>query len=77
MGATRPPHGPDRRPADRRPGASRRRALGRRLAGHAFALVLTSPLSRAAETAALAGFGDAAIRDPDLREWDYGASRAG
>ena len=38
-----------------------------------FALVLTSPLSRASETAALAGFGDRAIADPDLREWDYGS----
>jgi probable phosphoglycerate mutase len=47
--------------------------LGGRLAGHPFALVLTSPLSRAAETARLAGFGDVAITDPDLREWDYGA----
>ena len=47
-------------------------ALGRRLAGHAFALVLTSPLSRAAETAALAGYPDAAV-DTDLQEWDYGA----
>ena len=48
-------------------------ALGARLAGHPFDLVLTSPLSRAADTAALAGFGDRAIVDPDLREWDYGA----
>jgi probable phosphoglycerate mutase len=48
-------------------------ALGVRLAGHPFDLVLTSPLSRAADTAALAGFGDRAIVDPDLREWDYGA----
>jgi probable phosphoglycerate mutase len=48
-------------------------ALGRRLAGRAFHLVLTSPLSRAAETAALAGFGDVVHRDPDLLEWDYGA----
>ena len=47
-------------------------ALGRRLAGHRFALVLTSPLGRAAETAAIAGYPDA-VRDPDLREWDYGA----
>jgi broad specificity phosphatase PhoE len=47
--------------------------LGRRLAGHPFALVLTSPLSRAAETARLAGFGDVAVTDADLREWDYGA----
>ncbi len=48
-------------------------ALGRRLAGHPFALVLTSPLSRAAETARLSGFGEVAIADPDLMEWDYGA----
>jgi probable phosphoglycerate mutase len=48
-------------------------ALGRRLAGHAFGLVLTSPLSRAAATADLAGFATVAQRDPDLREWDYGA----
>jgi broad specificity phosphatase PhoE len=45
--------------------------LGRRLRGHAFALVLTSPLSRAAETAELAGFPDALPVD-DLMEWDYG-----
>jgi broad specificity phosphatase PhoE len=48
-------------------------ALGHRLAGHAFSLVLTSPLSRASETARLAGFGGVAIPDPDLGEWDYGA----
>ncbi len=53
-------------------GRDQARALGRRLAGHVFALVLTSPLSRAADTAALAGFGAVAIRDPDLQEWDYG-----
>jgi probable phosphoglycerate mutase len=45
--------------------------LGRRLAGHAFSLVLTSPRVRAAETARLAGFSDAS-GDDDLREWDYG-----
>ena len=54
-------------------GREQARALGRQLAGHAFELVLTSPLSRASETAALAGFGIGAIPDPDLREWDYGA----
>lgn len=48
-------------------------ALGGRLARHRFALVLTSPRSRASETARLAGFGDLAIADPDLAEWDYGA----
>ena len=35
-----------------------------------FAQVLTSPLSRAAETCALAGF--SGEPDPDLMEWDYG-----
>jgi broad specificity phosphatase PhoE len=45
--------------------------LGTRLAGHPFALVLTSPLSRAADTARLAGFPDAERVD-DLMEWDYG-----
>lgn len=47
-------------------------ALGSHLAGRTFQLVLTSPLSRAAETASLAGFPDAVL-DPDLMEWDYGA----
>ena len=47
--------------------------LGSRLAGHRFALVLTSPRTRASETAELAGFGEAAVKDPDLAEWDYGA----
>jgi broad specificity phosphatase PhoE len=41
------------------------------LAGRPFALVLTSPLRRARETAALAGFPDAELCD-DLLEWDYG-----
>ena len=45
--------------------------LGALLAGDAFELVLTSPLSRARDTAALAGFPDAEPL-PDLREWDYG-----
>ena len=53
-------------------GRAQARALGRRLAGHPFALVLTSPLSRAAETTSLAGFGSVAVADPDLQEWDYG-----
>jgi broad specificity phosphatase PhoE len=46
--------------------------LGERLRGHTFALVLTSPLVRASDTARLAGFGDVAIVGDDLREWDYG-----
>jgi probable phosphoglycerate mutase len=47
--------------------------LGPRLAGLAFASVLSSPLSRALDTARLAGFADRVHLDPDLREWDYGA----
>jgi probable phosphoglycerate mutase len=53
-------------------GRSQAAALGKRLTGHAFGLVLTSPLSRAAETTTIAGYGDVAVADPDLREWDYG-----
>ncbi len=45
-------------------------ALRSVLAGHAFALQLTSPLVRARHTADLAGFTPEV--DPDLREWDYG-----
>ena len=42
------------------------------LAGHDFALVLTSPLERARETCELAGFGSIAELSDDLAEWDYG-----
>jgi len=47
------------------------RALAPALAQHEFALALTSPLGRARETAALAGFPDAVV-DDDLHEWNYG-----
>ena len=47
-------------------------ALGRHLAHQPFALVLTSPLSRARDTCRLAGYGDAAETTDDLLEWDYG-----
>ncbi len=46
--------------------------VGRSVRGHAFARVLTSPLSRARETCELAGFGARAEICDDLREWDYG-----
>ena len=47
------------------------RELAGRLSGTAFDDVVTSPLQRAARTAALAGFADAR-HDPRLVEWDYG-----
>jgi broad specificity phosphatase PhoE len=47
------------------------REVGRRLAGRAFALVLTSPRARARVTAELAGYPDAVV-DDDLAEWAYG-----
>ena len=52
-------------------GREHARQLAPQLAGRDFALVLTSPLQRASETALLAGL-DAAEQDPDLVEWDYG-----
>jgi broad specificity phosphatase PhoE len=53
-------------------GTAQARRLAAVLSAQHFALVLTSPLSRAVETCALAGFGDRAESDPDLAEWDYG-----
>jgi broad specificity phosphatase PhoE len=52
-------------------GEQQARALAPMLAGEQFSLVLTSPLRRARESAALAGMGAAQI-EPDLTEWDYG-----
>ena len=46
--------------------------IRRQLGGRAFSLVLTSPLERARETCRLAGYGDRAQMEPNLREWDYG-----
>jgi probable phosphoglycerate mutase len=46
--------------------------LGGALAGRTFSRVVSSPLSRASETARLAGFADRLELDPDLQEWDYG-----
>jgi probable phosphoglycerate mutase len=54
-------------------GSGQARRAGALLRAHGFATfsqVLTSPLSRAADTCALAGFKGEA--DPDLMEWDYG-----
>ena len=53
-------------------GEANARTLAAPLAGLKFALVLTSPLIRAARTCELAGFGGVAIDDRDLVEWNYG-----
>lgn len=42
------------------------------LAGTKFAAVFSSPMKRALETCAIAGFGDVAKVDEGLMEWDYG-----
>ncbi|MDP9340725.1 MAG: histidine phosphatase family protein [Actinomycetota bacterium] len=52
-------------------GEEEARAIGRRLDGHPFGRVLCSPLSRARETARLAGHPDPEVTDL-LREVDYG-----
>jgi broad specificity phosphatase PhoE len=52
-------------------GRAAARALAPALSRHRFALVLTSPKTRARDTAAAAGFADAVV-DDDLLEWDYG-----
>jgi broad specificity phosphatase PhoE len=52
-------------------GEQKARSLEPVLAQHKFAAVFTSPLQRASQTAALAGFEDAAV-DGDLVELDYG-----
>jgi probable phosphoglycerate mutase len=53
-------------------GRERAVELGKFLAGTKFAAVLCSPLRRARETCEIAGYGDVAVVDPGLMEWDYG-----
>jgi broad specificity phosphatase PhoE len=53
-------------------GREHARTLVQRLAGTTFAAIFVSPLSRARETAELAGLGDRAQRRDDLLEFDYG-----
>jgi broad specificity phosphatase PhoE len=51
-------------------GERRAAAVGQSLRGQQFALVLSSPMRRALDTARLAGYAPE-VTD-DLREWDYG-----
>lgn len=53
-------------------GRERARKIQEYLHGKTFSMVLTSPLERARETCRIAGYGDAAQIDDDLREWNYG-----
>jgi len=52
-------------------GEQQARDIGKLLRGQRFGVVLTSPLLRARETCRLAGYGDNAVVDPNLQEWDY------
>ena len=53
-------------------GRERAAQLRAPLSRYSFSLVETSPLLRARETCELAGFGNEAVIDDDLCEWDYG-----
>jgi broad specificity phosphatase PhoE len=55
-------------------GRQRAVELNEYLAGKQFAAVFTSPMQRARETCAIAGYGDVAQVEPGLMEWNYGES---
>ncbi|HMH15108.1 MAG TPA: histidine phosphatase family protein [Edaphobacter sp.] len=53
-------------------GRKRAEELRDYLKGTQFNAVFVSPMQRARETCAIAGFGDVSVVDEGLREWDYG-----
>lgn len=53
-------------------GRERAAALKEYLAGKKFDAVFVSPMDRARETCAIAGYGEVAVVDEDLKEWNYG-----
>src|ERR1700730_5083473 len=53
-------------------GRKRAEELRDYLQGVKFEAVFVSPMQRARETCAIAGFGDVARVDDGLKEWDYG-----
>jgi broad specificity phosphatase PhoE len=55
-------------------GRKRAEELRDYLKGTTFAAVFESPRQRAMETCEIAGFGDVAVVDDNLQEWNYGES---
>ena len=55
-------------------GRERASSLRALLARKQFAAVFVSPRKRAIETCRIAGYGDIAVVDNDLQEWNYGES---
>src|SRR5499427_5630224 len=53
-------------------GRKRAEELRDYLRGTKFDAVFVSPMQRARETCAIAGFGSQAVVDDNLKEWDYG-----
>jgi probable phosphoglycerate mutase len=53
-------------------GRQRAEELREYLKGTKFGAVFVSPMQRARETCVIAGFGDRAVIDDGLKEWDYG-----